>query len=201
VNEKKIIVQNYDHIHGKKTDQKTNSASTESKKSAPKPENNQTETANNQNQETQKESFIDSTAEEKSLLPAPVQSKDQNVSLQVKNIKLQDGAIVLDVNLKNDGQKAVRFLYSFLDVRDDQGSLLSAITDGLPGELPANGEAYEGKIRIPTALLSSSKTISLSLTDYPDQKLQLKLENLPVTSPEASEETPTPEETPSATEE
>jgi len=76
---------------------------------------------------------------------------------------------------------------------------LSAITDGLPGELPANGEAYNGTIRIPTALLSEAKTISLSLTDYPDQKLQLKLDNLPVTSPEAPPEEAPPEEAPPET--
>ncbi len=190
VKEKDIIVQNYDYIKGKKNNNS-------SAKTTPKPEEKKPETApkptETQNSAQEKESFISPTPENKPLLPAPVQSKDQDITFEVNNIQLQDGAIVLNVSLKNDGRKSVRFLYSFLDVRDDKSSLLSAITDGLPGELPANGEAYNGTIRIPTALLSEAKTVSLSLTDYPDQKLQLKLDNLPVTSPEAPPEEAPPE--------
>lgn len=194
VKEKDIIVQNYDYIKGKKNNNS-------SEKNPPKPQEKKPKTApkptENQKTESEKESFINSPPENKPLLPAPVQSKDQDITLEVSNIQLQDGAILLNVSLKNDGRKAVRFLYSFLDVRDDKSSLLSAITDGLPGELPANGEAYNGTIRIPSALLSEAKTISLSLTDYPDQKLQLKLDNLPVTFPEVTtEETPPEEATP-----
>ena len=57
---------------------------------------------------------------------------------------------------------------------------MSAITEGLPGELPADGQEFSGTVSIPTALLEDSKKLSLTLTDYPDQKLQLKMSEIPV---------------------
>lgn len=87
---------------------------------------------------------------------------------------------MLNVRLKNEGGDAVRFLYSFLNVTDNQGRALSAITDGLPGELPATGEEFSGTVSIPSALLEDAKTLSLTLTDYPDQKLQLKMSEIPI---------------------
>jgi hypothetical protein len=57
---------------------------------------------------------------------------------------------------------------------------LSAITEGLPGEVPANGEEFTGTVSIPTALLEDAKSLSLTLTDYPDQKLQLKMSEIPI---------------------
>jgi hypothetical protein len=67
-----------------------------------------------------------------------------------------------------------------LNVTDDQGRALSAITEGLPGELPPTGEAFSGTVSIPTALLEDAKKLSMTLTDYPDQKLQLKMSEIPV---------------------
>ena len=64
-------------------------------------------------------------------------------------------------------------------MRDDRGRALSAIADGLPGELPANGEKFSGTLRIPTVLLDRSQKISLTLTDYPEQNLELKLKDIP----------------------
>lgn len=202
--EKDIIAKNYDYIKGKKG----NNKNSKPEKSESKSESKNNEKVNSQTENKEKDNFINSPDGQESLLTNPVKTNDQDVTLEVSNIKLQDGAIVLNVSLKNDSRKAVKFLYSFLDIRDDKGDLLSAITDGLPGELPANGESYNGTIRIPTALLSDAKTISLSLTDYPDQKLQLKLENLPIAVTEDNQndvepnpETPVnPEETPPKTE-
>ncbi len=110
----------------------------------------------------------------------PITSQDQGVTLEVVGASQQGGSLLLDVNMKNQGSQEVRFLYSFLDVKDEQGRALSAITEGLPGELPSNGREFSGKVRIPTALLEDAKNISLTLTDYPDQKLQLSLVNIPV---------------------
>ncbi|MGB3693906.1 MAG: hypothetical protein WA865_03055 [Spirulinaceae cyanobacterium] len=110
----------------------------------------------------------------------PIISQDQGVTLEVVGASQQGGSLLLDVNMKNQGSQEVRFLYSFLDVKDEQGRALSAITEGLPGELPSNGREFSGKVRIPTALLEDAKNISLTLTDYPDQKLQLSLANIPV---------------------
>ena len=116
----------------------------------------------------------------------PVKSQDRGVTLEVRSANQQGGSLLLNVSLKNNGSNAVRFLYSFLNVTDDQGRALSAITDGLPGELPPNGEEFAGTVSIPTALLENAKKLSLTLTDYPDQKLQLKMSDIPVTKETAT---------------
>ena len=113
-------------------------------------------------------------------LKLPVKSQDQGVTLEVSSATQQGGSLLVNVSLKNNGTNAVRFLYSFLNVTDDQGRALSAITEGLPGELPPNGEAFSGTVSIPTALLEDATKLSLTLTDYPDQKLQLKISEIPV---------------------
>ena len=110
----------------------------------------------------------------------PLKTSDGGVTLEVAGASQQGGSLLLDIKLKNEGRKAVRFLYSFLDVMDDRGRVLSAITDGLPGELPANSQNFAGTVRIPTALLDDARQISLTLTDYPEQKLQLKVSEIPV---------------------
>ena len=57
---------------------------------------------------------------------------------------------------------------------------MNAISEGLPVELPAKSGEFKGTISVPTALLDDVKQISLSLTDYPAQKLKLKLSDIPV---------------------
>ena len=113
-------------------------------------------------------------------LKLPIKSQDRGVTLEVNSATQQGGSLLLNVSLKNEGSDAVRFLYSFLNVTDDQGRALSAITEGLPGEIPANGEAFSGTVSIPSALIEDAKNLSLTLTDYPDQKLQLKMSEIPV---------------------
>lgn len=110
----------------------------------------------------------------------PIQGSDRGVSLAIVDAQQEGGSLVLNVDLKNESQDSVRFLYSFLDVRDEQGRALSAITDGLPGELPANGKNFSGTIKIPTALLEDAKELSLTLTDYPDRELELNLADIPI---------------------
>jgi serine/threonine protein kinase len=104
----------------------------------------------------------------------PMKSQDKGVTLKVLSItKSIRSPLVLNVSLKNEGAVPRRFLYSFLNVTDDQGSALSAITEGLPKEVPAKGKEFFGTISIPENLLKESKSIELSLTDYPDQELRL----------------------------
>lgn len=110
----------------------------------------------------------------------PIQAEDEGITLEVLNASEADGSLMLEVNLTNESDRAVRFLYSFLDIKDEQGRSLSATTDGLPGELPATGEPFSGEIKIPVALLEDTEQLSLSLTDYPDQRLQLSLPKIPV---------------------
>ncbi|MBD2740998.1 hypothetical protein [Coleofasciculus sp. FACHB-1120] len=110
----------------------------------------------------------------------PITSQDKGVKLEIGSARQQGGSLLLNVSMKNEGGNAVRFLYSFLNVTDDQGRALSAVTEGLPGELPPNGQSFSGTVSIPTALLEDAKQLSLTLTDYPDQKLQLKMSGIPV---------------------
>ncbi len=119
-------------------------------------------------------------APEKPLAGFPVSAQSEGVSLSVQSARYSGGALLLVVKMQNKGTDSVRFLYSFLDVTDDKGRTLSASTDGLPAELPANGPTFSGTVSIPTALLDDVKRISLALTDYPAQKLRLEVSNIPV---------------------
>jgi hypothetical protein len=118
--------------------------------------------------------------EEKPQAGFPVNADSDGVSLAVQSARYSGGNLLLRVKMQNKGSDSVRFLYSFLDVTDDKGRTLSASTDGLPSELPANGPTFSGTVSIPTALLDEVKTISLALTDYPAQKLRLEVSNIPV---------------------
>ena len=126
---------------------------------------------------------VDLESEPNSVDPQnfPISHNSGGVTFEVSQAQREGSSLTLNVNMRNEGSESVKFLYSFLDVRDDRGRPLSAIADGLPGELPANGENFSGKLRIPVSLLDKSQNISLTLTDYPEQKLQLKLEKIPVT--------------------
>ncbi len=110
----------------------------------------------------------------------PIRDTAGGVTLEVLQAHRQGDSLLLDVNLKNEGSETVNFLYSFLDVRDDRGRFISVIPDNLPGQLPANGQNFTGTLKIPTVLLDNAQNLSLTLTDYPAQKLELKLTNIPV---------------------
>lgn len=110
----------------------------------------------------------------------PIVSKDGGVLMEVVGVQPDGGSLVLEVNLRNEGTKPVRFLYSFLDVTDDQNRPLSATAEGLPGELQPLSDTFSGRIRIPKALVDGVDSLVVSLTDYPEQKIQLKLSGIPV---------------------
>lgn len=110
----------------------------------------------------------------------PLTSRDGGITLEVSATSQRSNSMLLDVSMKNDGSQAVRFLYSFLNVTDNQGRALSATAEDLPAELPPNGQVYYGTVSIPTALLENAKEVSLTLTDYPGQKLQLQISGIPV---------------------
>lgn len=110
----------------------------------------------------------------------PIAAESEKVTISVQSARYSGGDLLLRVKMQNKGADSVRFLYSFLDVTDDKGRTLSASTEGLPAELPANGPTFSGTVSIPTPLLDDVKRISLALTDYPDQKLKLEVPNIPV---------------------
>jgi hypothetical protein len=110
----------------------------------------------------------------------PFVSQNQGVMLEVRSVARQGENLILNVNMRNSGKEPVRFLYNLLKITDDQGQELSASTDGLPAELPSESENFPGTISISSTAVESAKTISLSLTDYPDQQLKLQVSNIPI---------------------
>ena len=110
----------------------------------------------------------------------PLTHRSGGVTMEIAQAKREGNSVTLSVNLKNESTAAVRFLYSFLDVRDEQNRPLSAIADGLPGEIPPNGKIFQGRFMIPVRLLNNSQNVSLILKDYPEQKLKLELTSIPI---------------------
>lgn len=134
----------------------------------------------NNNKQKQEKKATEVAQEEKPQEGFPINAESEGVSISVQSARYSGGALLLKVKMQNKGKDSVRFLYSFLDVSDDKGRTLSASTDGLPSELPANGPSYAGTVSIPTAVLDDVRYISLALTDYPEQKLRLEVSNIPV---------------------
>ena len=110
----------------------------------------------------------------------PIARESRGVLLQITSAQQQGDSFILNVTLQNRSQQPVQFLYSLLEIHDDQGQVLNASTDGLPSELPAASSLFSGTISISTSLLEGVKTLSLKLTDYPDQRVRLEAENIPL---------------------
>ena len=164
IDEKTILIKVYDHTH------KKNKAAASGKEEGAK--ESKTEDKTSQSMETDQPS--------QTLANLPLQVKDQGVKLEIQEASNEGTTLSFKVNLQNEGATPVKFLYSFLEVKDNQGRALSAITEGLPEELPPNSENFVGKVKIPGALVDDSQSLSLNLTDYPDQKLQLNIAQIPV---------------------
>jgi hypothetical protein len=110
----------------------------------------------------------------------PLFAESRAVTLGVQAVRKQGASLVLDVTMQNNSAQGVQFLYSSMEITNDQGRLLSASTQGLPEELAPNGEPDKGTILVPLNLLDGAKSLSLSLTDYPEQQVQLQLSGIPV---------------------
>jgi hypothetical protein len=188
LSERDILVNVHAYIHDQDKDKDSNTDNNDSEsKSQTETEKPDESAAENQQSERAEESSESDVFDTETSFTSsgsnqnlPLKSQDRGVTLEVRSANLQGGSLLLDVSLKNEGANPVRFLYSFLNVTDDKGRALSAITEGLPGELPSNGEEFSGTVSIPTALLDEAKALSLTLTDYPDQKLKLKMSEIPV---------------------
>lgn len=120
--------------------------------------------------------------EKQATAPAkfPIISQDKGVTVEVSGVRQRKDLVVFDVSMRNEGAQSVKFLYSFLNITDEQGRVLSADTEGLPSELPPNNQKFTGTVSLSTTLLDKVQKISIQLTDYPDQKLQLRMADIPV---------------------
>lgn len=114
-------------------------------------------------------------SQQQASLPTAVQS--QGVRLEVRALTAENNGITLDVAMRNESSKEVQFLYDFLDISDDQSQMLSTEVKGLPTKLAPKSELYSGIIKV-SGVAESVKWISLTLADYPDQKVELKIPKL-----------------------
>lgn len=110
----------------------------------------------------------------------PLFAESRAVTLGVQAVRKQGASLVLDISMQNNSTKEVQFLYSSMEITNDQGRLLSASAQGLSEELAPNGKLDTGTITVPLDLLDGAKSLSLSLTDYPEQQVQLRLSGIPV---------------------
>lgn len=110
----------------------------------------------------------------------PLLAENQDVIMAVNAVRRQGNVLRISLSLQNVGDRPVEFLYSLIDVIDQQGQPLSVSTDGLPQEIPPTGQTFEGSVTIPVVLLGTSDTLSLRLTDYPDQDIELSISDIPV---------------------
>jgi hypothetical protein len=130
--------------------------------------------------EKDKETKKDDKTAEASKFPLTVQ--DREVSMDITGSRRDGDSVLLDVALKNDSAQTVQFRYTFLTITDDQGRILNGDAVGLPAELPAKSDKYSGVIKIASGVLGKADKVSVQLSDYPEQKIQLRLNNISVKS-------------------
>ena len=102
------------------------------------------------------------------------------MSFEVKSLVQEDDTLTLNVAFQNTSDKTIQFVYTFLDITDEQGQALFSEIRGLPTEFKPKGETFFGTIKILDVPPDSIEKISLSLHDYPDQKVKLDVQNIPV---------------------
>lgn len=110
----------------------------------------------------------------------PLIAQDGDVVMSVNSVQDQGDLLRVNVSLQNTGDTPVEFLYSLMDVSDNQGSPLTVSTDSLPQTIPANGEAFNGTVLIPAILLDRSESISIRLANYPEQEIELAISDIPI---------------------
>jgi hypothetical protein len=110
----------------------------------------------------------------------PIVTAAQGVTMEVVSSRKEGEATMLDVTMKNGASQPVQFRYTFLTVTDDQGRVVTAETIGLPSELPANSETFSGSVKLASKTLQGAKSVTLQLSDYPEQKVQLRVQDVPI---------------------
>ncbi|NJN86705.1 MAG: hypothetical protein HC881_10810 [Leptolyngbyaceae cyanobacterium SL_7_1] len=113
-------------------------------------------------------------------LQLPVGVTDQAVSFQVLAVRQVNDSLVMDVSLHNQGAATVEFLYSFMDIVDDQARTFTGSAEGLPSQVPPTAEPFYGTVTVPLALVDGAKHLSIRLSDYPNQQLTLQVSDIPV---------------------
>jgi hypothetical protein len=119
-------------------------------------------------------------ADTTTMAKLPLSNNVEGVNLEVISSRREGDATLLDMTIKNASPKTVQFRYTFLTVTDDQGRIVAAETIGLPSEIPNNSETFSGSVKLPSNSLKDAKTVTLQMSDYPEQKLQFRLADIPI---------------------
>ena len=159
IDERKILIDVYNRTHGKESEKESELESKTDR------------SVNFVKYKTKPQTITDFT---------PLSSESKGVTLMVSKARYEADSLLLELRLKNESDRPVSFLYSFAELIDDRHLPVSAIPEGLPSQLPANGKDYWGRLEIPQSLLDNSKSISLTLIDYPEREIELKLNNIPI---------------------
>lgn len=119
----------------------------------------------------------DQKSQPKSL---PIKVNNQGMNFEVKSLAREDDTLILNVALQNSSDDTIQFVYTFLDITDDQGQALFSEIRGLPTEFKPKGEIFFGTIKILDVPPETVEKVSISLNDYPDQNVKLDIQNIPV---------------------
>lgn len=115
--------------------------------------------------------------------PSPLQSVNQAVTMKIDRVVREGDKVRLMVSLQNQQSQPVEFLYSFLEVRDQNNQPLSALTESLPQTLPADGKRYQGSIEIIEPVSRDVSSLSVRLASYPDETVKLQVDGIVLTQP------------------
>jgi hypothetical protein len=110
----------------------------------------------------------------------PVTAESEGVAMEVLSRRQEGDSTLFEVAMKNSSDRPVAFRYSFMNIMDNKGQMVSAEAVGLPEALPAKSEKFSGSVKIPTGSLEKVENVTLQLSDYPEQKIQLRLTDIPV---------------------
>jgi hypothetical protein len=110
----------------------------------------------------------------------PVTAENEGVAMEVLSRRQEGDSTLFEVAMKNSSDRPVSFRYSFMNITDNRGQMVNAEAVGLPEALPAKSEKFSGSVKIPTGSLEKVENVTLQLSDYPEQKIQLRLTDIPV---------------------
>ncbi len=110
----------------------------------------------------------------------PVTAESEGVAMEVLSRRQEGDSTMFEVAMKNSSDRPVSFRYSFMNITDNKGQMVSAEAVGLPEALPAKSEKFSGSVKIATGSLEKVENVTLQLSDYPEQKIQLRLTDIPV---------------------
>jgi hypothetical protein len=118
-------------------------------------------------------------AEKTAKVELPVTAESEGVAMEVLSRRQEGDSTMFEVVMKNSSDRPVAFRYSFMNITDNKGQVVNAEAVGLPEALPAKSEKFSGSVKIATGALEKVENVTLQLSDYPEQKIQLRLTDIP----------------------